>query len=273
MTRRARQLIRAGLVAAALLATVFLINSWRSQTHARLSCVAMFEPRREHNGYLQINVLGPHPTEEMFEGQLFMYYPSYQQPHKRVRITRTASGSYAPAIIETRLVPFSQGLATSESIRLDLPTPGTSQRRFPFDSPTFDVRLRIDPAIRPTAVIVRNLSPDFIPECGSFTPRWDGRDELRIVVTFRRNPFVQGTVLLMAAATVIFAVLLGLIRETEDLAVATASYFFSVWSIRSIFAPQGLGYSSLLDLWLMGACLLVLFVVGWRLSKSPREVA
>ena len=120
---------------------------------------------------------------------------------------------------------------------------------------------------------MRNLSPDFIPECGSFAPHWDGRDELQIVVPFRRNPFVQGTVLLMAAATVIFAVLLGLIRETDDLAVATASYFFSVWSIRSIIAPPGLGYSSLLDLWLMGACLLVLFVVGWRLSKSPREVA
>lgn len=76
----------------------------------------------------------------------------------------------------------------------------------------------------------------------------------------------------MALAAVVFGCLLGLIRETEDLAVATASYFFSIWSVRSIVAPPGLGYSSLLDLWLMSASVLVLFVVAWRLTAARRAV-
>jgi hypothetical protein len=96
---------------------------------------------------------------------------------------------------------------------------------------------------------------------------WDGRNDLRIRVALRRNPFVQTTVVLMCLAAFVFASLLALVSDIGDLAVATASYFFSIWSIRSIVAPPGLGYSSLLDLWLMATSILVVFVVAWRLSK------
>jgi hypothetical protein len=273
MTNRSRLCVRGAILSVALVAALFLFLSWRSQTQAQLSCTGMFEPRHDHNGYLQINVLGPHPTEEYFKGQLFLYYPSYQDPQEQVRIVRGASGSYAPSILTTQLVPFSKGLATPRPLDLDLPTPGVSQRRFPLDSAVIDMLLTITPPIRPATVIVRNLSPDFIPRCQSFSANWTGPDQLRVVVPFSRNPFVQGTVVLMAVAVVVFALLLALIRETGDLAVATASYFFSVWSIRGIVAPPDLGYSSLLDLWLMGACILVLFVVGWRLTRGAQQAA
>lgn len=265
-----RVAIRALIVTAAAAATLSLVSSWRTQAGARLSCTAMFEPRNEHNGYLQLNVLGPHPTEQYFEGELFLYYPATQSPPDAIHMVRHASGPYAAQIIEAELSTFSRGLATPGPVPVSLPTPGISQRRFPFDSPTFEVALSFEPAIRPTAVIVRNLSPDFIPDCQTLRADWK-QGTLSVRVGFRRNPFVQGTVIFIALASVVFGALLGLIRETDDLAVATASFFFSIWSIRSIVAPPGLGYSSLLDLWLMGTALLVLFVVAWRLTKGlPR---
>ena len=147
---------------------------------------------------------------------------------------QVAAGSYSQTIIDSELVPFSQGLATPGPLKLSIPTPGSSQRRFPFDSAYFDLRLNIQPPIRPTGVIVRNLSSDFIPECRSFKANWNGVNELQIGVSFKRNPFVQVTVILIALASVVFASLLGLIQETEDLAVATASYFFSIWSVRCL---------------------------------------
>jgi len=264
--------LRGVILLAALASAISLVWSWRAQTSSRLTCISLFEPRREHNGYFQINILSPHATEEMFEGELFAYYPAYQNPAKSVRIVRLASGTYAPSIIDTQMTAFNEGLATPGALKVGLPTPGNSQRRFPFDSPRFDLRFTLKPPIRPGGVIVRNLSPDFVLPCSSLEAQWDGRDQLRIKVSARRNPFVQTTAVLMVIAAVIFAASLALIRQTEDLAVATASYFFSIWSIRGIVSPSGLSYSSLFDLWLLGASLLVLFVVGWRLTVSRGAV-
>ena len=208
LATRRRALVRCALVGAAGAAALLLVLGWRAQTTARLSCVSGFEPREEHNGYLQVNVLGPAPTEETFNGELFLYYPTSQEPGEAVRIVRSPMGTYAASILESRLVPFSLGRATPKPLPLNMPTPGISQRRFPFDSAMIDLRLEIDPPIRPATVIVRNLSPDFIPVCGQFTATWE-TGALSIKVPFRRNPFVQRTVVVMAIAAVLFALLLG----------------------------------------------------------------
>lgn len=253
----------------ALMAVGGLFASWRAQSRAKLACVQLFEPRHEHNGYLQLNIIGPHATEKIFEGEVFVYYPEYQNPAQTMRIERLATGTYARSILTTELVPFSQGIATPRALDFDLPTAGTSQREFPFDSSVFDLQLALQPAIRPGGVIIRNLSSDFMLPCDSMRADWDGSNQLRVRFRAERNPFVQTTIVIIGIAALAFAALLGLIRATEDLAVATASYFFSVWSIRGIVSPPVLNYSSLLDLWLMGTCVFALFVVVWRLTRAP----
>lgn len=243
-----------------------LITTWRAQSKAQLTCSSLFEPRHEHNGYFQINVLGPHPAEKIFKGEVFVYYPEDQKPSQAIRIERLATGTYARSLLTSPLVPFSRGLATPRALEFDLPTDGTSQREFPFDSPRFDLQMVFQPPIRPGGVIIRNSSPEFILPCSSLEATWDGVNRLRIRFEAKRSPFVRATTVIVGLAALAFAVLLSLIRTTEDLAVATASYFFSVWSLRSIVSPTGLTYSSFLDLWLMGTCVLALFVVGWRLT-------
>ena len=56
-------------------------------------------------------------------------------------------------------------------------------------------------------------------------------------ITFRRNPFVQTTAIIVGLAALIFGLLLGRIRLAEDLARATAAYFFSLWSVRGLVTP------------------------------------
>lgn len=117
-------------------------------------------------------------------------------------------------------------------------------------------------------VIVRNLTADFIPLCNSFETNWDGIDKLTVKVSFRRNPFVQAIAVIVSLGAIVFGLLLGRIKKTEDLVMATASYFFSIWSVRGIVVPSGLTYPTLLDLWFITVSVIVLFVVAWRLSAT-----
>jgi hypothetical protein len=258
--------IRVVVTGGGLAAAFFLVRGWRAQADAPLSCRAAFGELADHNGYIQINIVAPHAVEQYFEAELFLYYPSHESPPETLRLVRDAKGQYAPSILSTPLVPWSKGLATPKPVPLALPTPGVSLKHFPFDSRTFNFTLQFTPPRRPKVVLVRNHTADFIPVCGGLVSDWDGNDRLTVTVAFHRNPFVQATVVIIGLGALAFGLLLGRIREAEDLAMATASYFFSVWSVRGIVAPSGLAYPTLLDFWLMAVSIMVLFVVAWRLS-------
>ena len=258
--------IRVVVIVCALIFAFFLVSGWRAQSGAPLSCRAVFGELSEHNGYIQINLLAPHAAEQYFNGEMFLYYTSHESPPEALHIVREALGEYAPSIIETQLVPWSLGMAMPKPLPFSIPTPGVTPRLFPFDSPTFDFSLKFMPPRSPKVVLVRNLTSDFIPLCETFVSKWDGAEKLTVQVSFRRNPFVQATVVIIGLCALGFGVILGLIKRTEDLAVAAASYFFSIWSVRAIVTPSGLAYPTLFDFWLMTVCMIVLFVVAWRLT-------
>lgn len=265
-----RVVARIGIGLMVVATLVVLLVSWRQQVIAPLTCRVGLLPQDAHNGYLQINILEPHATEEMFEGRVFLYYSKDLHPPSLMEIVRGSGGGYAPEVISFELVRFGDGLSTPTDLPISLPTPGVSQRLFPLDSPAFDVDLELRPIIRPGVVIVRNLSSGFLPKCAQLSATWSEKGHLQVKVEFQRNPFVQTTVILMALAAIAFAGLLALVRGIENLTIATASYFFSVWSVRGIVAPEGLPYSSLLDFWLMASSLIALFVVMWRLTAARR---
>lgn len=262
--------VRHVLAVGAALAFLFLFLDWRHQLNAPLSCQGNFGDLEEHNGYVQFDILGPHTTERYFEAKVFFYYPAAQGPSSPVRLTRTGDGgTYAPSVRVVDLGPFSNGLAPREPVSIDLPTPNSSQKNFPFDSADLVFTLSIDPPIQPKMVRVRNRTTNFIPLCDTFSSQWNPSGELKVAVRYQRNPFVRTVVVILGLAALGFGLLLGRIEETEDLAVATASYFFSLWSVRAIVAPNGLPYPTLLDLWLMSVSIIVLFIVAWRLA-APR---
>lgn len=269
-----RKIARVIVVIGAVATGLVLAQAWRAQENAPLACKAAFGTLSEHNGYIQVDLVRQHPSEQYFDAEVFVLYASSESPPDQLRLTRDASGNYARSIVDTRLVPFGDGKATPKPLNVSLPTPGLSQRRFPFDSPSFDVALYFEPAQRPKVVIFRNRTADFVPLCDTFHSTWDDSAKLTIQLAFRRNPFVQAVVVVVGLAALGFGALLGQIKDRENLATATASYFFSLWSIRGIIAPSSVSYPTLLDLWLMAVSILVLFLVAWRLlspTYGPRR--
>lgn len=268
MKRNFQNGLRVILIGLGVAIAVLLLKGWLAQSRAPLTCSAAFGTLDEHNGCFELQVLGEHKHEMYFEGQLFIYYPNSQLPPNKLSIARGASGTYAPSILETDLVPFSRGRAPRNFLPISLPSPGISTRQFPFDSPTFDLKFTINPPLRPKVIRIRNISPDFILVPDTLKCDWKDSGELSIAFKLQRNPFVQYATVIIGIAALLFGLLLGVIKDPETLAIATGSFFFSMWSIRAIVSPPNLLYSTLFDFWLMAVSVLVLFIVGWRLVGS-----
>lgn len=264
-----RDLARLVLGFALAAAISLLVTSWYKQTSAPPSCTVEINPRANNSvsGYLQISVLKPNTTEEYFEGNVFLNYFRDSRAPASVQIVRGGQGIYGPEVISAELVPFGGDLAMQGALTLSLPTPGVSQRRFPFDSPAFDLDFAISPPISPSMVIVRNVSSGFLTDCVDISASWNEQNHLQVKAKFQRNPFVQLAVVFMALAAITFAVLLYFVRGTDELATATGAYFFSIWSVRTVVVPDGLPYSSYFDMVLMFASLIALFVVLWRVTE------
>ena len=165
-------LLKLVLIILATISAYTLIQSWRSQSQPRISCQVAFENLQEHNGYIQFNLLGQHPTEGYFDAELFLYYPEDQVPPDQMTLRRISKENYAPQILHGRLSPWSKGKAL-KPLPVSLPTSDVTHKSFPFDSPNFDFTIEFDPPIRPQVIRFRNHTNDFIPRCNTFTTSWD----------------------------------------------------------------------------------------------------
>lgn len=263
--RNKRLLARLLLITASVVSLILLVHAWSLQEKSSLICQSAFGTLDEHNGYLEIRVYNQDSTNEIFEGELFAYYPSKQSPPNAMTINQGALGHYASSAFNTPLVPWSQGKAFPNAVKIGIPTPESSHRHFPFDSPHFEIALTLDPPIQPKVIRVVNRTGAFIPICDSFKAIWDAPNILKISVDYQRNPFVQITVVFLCLGALIFALLLLLPRTLESLAAATASYFLSIWSLRGIVDRAILSYPTYFDMVLLSLSMLVLLIVSWRI--------
>ena len=256
--------LRIVIVAVAAAMIISMLWAWSIQLGTTNVSQFGFQPLRDHNGYIEIDVLRQHPTDELFDGELFLYYPEYQNPPAQMTITRNASGRFASAVIESNLTPWSKGKAFPKQVRLGLPTPGVSHRQFPFDSPHFEVTLSFNPPIRPSVVRFVNRTDTFLPLSNTLKATWNEPGNLTISIHFTRNPFVKTAVVILGLGAAIFGIFLGFLKTLESLATATASYFLSLWSLRGIVDRTILSFPTYLDMWLLALVAVVLLIVSWR---------
>lgn len=268
MTSRRRRIAKGALIAFAILLSACLLRAWIAQQDAPLSCRAAFGPQGEHNGYVQFTLQSQHPTEELLEGEIFLYSPATENPPDHITLTRAAGGAFASSTLSSPLVPWSQGRAFRSPQPFSIPTPGVSHRQFPLDNPRLEISVAFDPPLQPKIVVIRNASGAFIPVCESLVANWRDPATLDLSIQFKRNPFVQLSIVTVALAALIFALLLSRLRSMSDLSSAAAAYFFSVWSIRGVAEPAILSFPTLLDLWLLMCILVVLFLLAWRAVSS-----
>ena len=251
-----------------LLAAIAVMSSmfwaWRVQVRTPNVSQVVFEPLGDHNGYIQIDLLRQHPSDELFDGELFLYYPEYQNPSAQITITRNACGRFASSVMESSLVPWSKGKAFPKQVPLGLPTPGVSHRQFPFDSPHFEFTLNFNPPIRPSVVRFVNRTDTFLPLSKTLKASWNEPGNLTISIQFTRNPFVKTAVVILGLSAATFGIFLSFLKTLESLATATASYFLSLWSLRGIVDRTILSFPTYLDMWLLALAAMVLLIVSWR---------
>ena len=256
--------LRVILILAAIAMMSSMLWAWSVQLRTNNVSQVEFEPLRDHNGYIQIDLLRQHPSDELFDGELFLYYPEYQNPPPQITITRNASGRFASSVIESSLVSWSKGKAFPKRVPLALSAAGMSHRPFPFDSPDFEFTLNFNPSIRPSVVRVMNRTDTFMPSSKTLKASWNDPGNLTISVQFTRNPFVKTAVIILGLGAAILGIFLGFLKTLESLATATASYFLSLWSLRGIVDRTILSFPTYLDMWLLALAAMVLLIVSWR---------
>ena len=98
----------------------------------------------------------------------------------------------------------------------------------------------------------------------------DGTFNLKFQLS--RNPLVQLTAITLAVTAAMFMLLVVTLHKVETIAAAVASFFFSVWSVRGIFASQLKTFPTLLDCYILTLCAILLVLLCWKviLSKTFR---
>lgn len=71
-TKKIARLLTALVVVTSL---VGLIWAWVIQERAANVCEMNFRDLLEHNGYVEIDLQRQHPTDEIFDADMFLYYP------------------------------------------------------------------------------------------------------------------------------------------------------------------------------------------------------
>jgi hypothetical protein len=89
----------------------------------------------------------------------------------------------------------------------------------------------------------------------------------------RRNPLVQLMAVVIFGAAALFALIIPFSVRRDNLPMAVASFFFSVWSTRGILGSEMKVFPTVFDLGILFICVLLLLLIGVRILiwwlKSP----
>ncbi len=134
---------------------------------------------------------------------------------------------------------------------------------FPFDNLEFNSSITIDPPLQLAEVELINRVDGFI---FSGQPKVEHNGQtILLKFKLKRNTLIQVMAIILALASVLFLILILMIKTIEALSFSVASFFISLWSIRNIIA-QGLDtFPSLLDFWMLGLFIILLMGILFKL--------
>jgi len=265
--------VRMALVILGIVSLLGLVDGWFAQRRAPYACPVAVKTPSAHNGYVQFEIESQHPTEEIFNSKVFVYY--VRDPKFRsLKLTRSASGRFASSVVESEVDSWGgDDWAFRTPAEMGLPTPGVSHSDFPFDSPRFVFGLDFDPPVLPEFFIVRNRTNDFLLECRSLSASITSPGHLTVEFRAPRKPFVQAVVVIVSVAAFFFGTLIAFFANVHELPVAIGGYSISLWSVREILSPAIQSFPTRFDLWLVGIFVVVVFVAAWRFGSQHRERA
>jgi uncharacterized membrane protein len=219
--------------------------------------------------YLQIDILDQHPVEPYFNGDIFISLggASGRTP-VHVTATMSGTGTYRPSTVSTD-INYDENAKTlwmSKPIDLGLNRLSGAHWNFPFDSAKFEFDITYDSPIPINNFILRNrnLSFDLVCDANCFKRR--SPNAMHIAFALNRNPLVTLTAVVLMIAGVLFLVAIVAFVKADSMATSVASFFFSLWSIRTILSSEIKTFPTILDLAILSLCVVLLVALGIRLA-------
>jgi hypothetical protein len=252
-----------------------LHSALKSHDSDKLSCQTPFQIVNGNYTYLDIVLLEQDPIQPYFNGKLFVnLVNAYGQNPMRVTFLTSGSREYDPSAVTGEFYySESQNLLMNKAVDIALIRTFGSHRNFPLDSAQFDFDIAHVPALPIKNFNIRNRNQDFDIPCGSLAVDFSRAGKLHIRFEARRNSLVQLTAVVLLGAALVFLIRIVVFVKSESLPTAIASYFFSLWSIRSIFSSEMKTFPTYFDVAILSLCVLLLVGLGVRLSlKELRGV-
>jgi hypothetical protein len=254
-------------IVAGLLFLYALQASLRSTPTGNVSCSV---GSQAGNRSLQLTVEEQDPKEPVFRGKyLLTLGDSSGKEPLTVIVRRSPTGSYAGDLdrVDLRYGQIAgMGTLLSDWQDIGLVSVSGSHRDFPFDSAKFDFEMSFEPTVSIENVRISNALQSFDLDCDSLNVQERSGSGLEIKFEERRNRVVQLTAVLLVVAAFLFLLGIVLFAKSESLPTSIASFFFSLWSIRSILSSEIKTFPTILDLAILFLCVFLLVLIGVRIS-------
>lgn len=246
-----------------------LHSAFQSHKPDDLDCWVKDGLLEDNNSYIQVELLDQEPFEPIFNSRMYL---SLSQAHRkdpeRITFETSPTRTFAGVAFHADLLyrEDTHTLVPDKTLDFYIVRTKGSHRDFPFDSAEFDFDLSHSPPVPIGRYAVRNLNHSFDVPCATMKveTRAPGREHLHFEAT--RNRVVQLTAVLLLGAGFLFLIGIVTFVKSESLPTAIASYFFSMWSIRSILSSEIKTFPTDLDLGILSLCALLLVALGIRLS-------
>ena len=274
-----RRLLRWGNAAVGLALSIgagvwflFSLNgAWKADTTREHACTL---GDSSQNSWVQFEVFEQDPIEPLFRGNIVMSFSAKDVPTgaKQVSIGTGAGNGYFGNLDEADL-SLQKGFgafATPKPVTTEFVRASGSHRDFPFDSADLDFEMAWNPPIPAKALILRNYNQSFLLPCKSVSIRTLGDGKLEFSFKMKRSPLVQVSAAVLLSGAVLFVVAIGCFVKLESLPTAIASYFFSLWSVRSILSSEMKTFPTFLDITILSLSVALVVMVGIRLAIHIR---
>jgi hypothetical protein len=268
-------LVRVLLAVTGVGSLAVLAWSWALEHSQPLTCGVEMDTLATHNSGRFVVLLNVQdPVEPVFSGSAYLGVSKVVDTTlDSVSIETRGHAGYLPSVMffPFRFTPGTNYLNPGKQVPYYVDSYTTSHRSFPFDSPKFSFTVRTDPIIHIDQFRVENRVNGMHLDCASMRIQRGVLGEASISFAMRRNTFVQVSSLILGAGAFLFCALILVTKDPNSLATAVASYFFTIWSVRSIVSTHIRVFPTLLDLWLLALSILLLFGVLWKLIGAKRS--
>jgi hypothetical protein len=276
VVRHAWVRLASGLLSVALLLSLVSAgySDWKKEITAANYCpvVPAGWPQNQFR-YIQLYIDNERLREPIFEGRYVVNLGTDFGHEYHLRITQAGSENYA----STTFVPtfiWSDNLQNlmmpNNKEEMAFLSRSSSHYWFPFDSAHFHEAFIFDPAIDIRAILLKNLVAGFYMPCDKVTGETKP-GSAEISFELNRNPLIVDAAVLLLLVAAGFAVLITLFMDGGPLPHALSSYFFAVWTIRTLFGLTAEGFPTFFDLCLISLVLLIILLLFLR-SLGLREL-